>query len=323
MRRSVPGWSVIAWSSSQTRRVASVEPLTLEITTVVAGGDGLGRDAERTGHVRGRRPAGRDGRGGAAPAEEGLRPRARCWRSLRPVARPGRAAVPVRRRRVRGLRLAARAARRPAPAQGRRRRRRAAAPGHGSRSSVDEGPVLAAEAYRTTLRGVATDGRFGLPASAQPRVVDVGPVPGRPPAARRAGRPTVASPTARWCSAPAPRTGERLVDRQRRRRRRPQVPEGVRVVSAAELVVGHPGLVPRGGGRAPLADLGPLVLPGSARRRRGARRRGGGRRWTAPCPPAGTWSTSTAASACSPARWAATPRSRSWSSRPRRSPTPG
>ena len=40
---------------------------------------------------------------------------------------------------------------------------------------VDEGPVLSSEAYRTTLRGVATDGRFGFRRRHSHELVDVGP----------------------------------------------------------------------------------------------------------------------------------------------------
>ena len=103
--------------------------------------------------------------------------------------------------------------------------------------AVDEGPALGATGYRTSLRGLAVEGRFGLRERASHDVVAIGPcliadplvdelvVEGRYPDGEvvlRAGA----------------RTGERLVivDRD------PEavgVPDGVRVVSTGELAAGR------------------------------------------------------------------------------------
>ena len=250
-----------------------MEPLTLEITSVVAGGDGLGRD-----------PSGRvTFVPGALPGET---VRVELHQQKKDFARgrvvdvvvpsPDRAAPPC-----------------PFVAAGcggcdwqhvqpgAQRRLKAAVVADALRRQaridvvVDEGPVLSSEAYRTTLRGVATDGRFGFRRRHSHELVDVGPCLVAHPLLDELvtdGR----FPNGEVVLRAGARTGERLVivnvDPSSA-----QVPEDVRVVSAAELLVGHPRLVPRGGGRSPLADLGPVVLPGSSRRRGSPdQRRGGG-----------------------------------------------
>ena len=101
---------------------------------------------------------------------------------------------------------------------------------------VDEGPVLSSEAYRTTLRGVATDGRFGFRRRHSHELVDVGPCLVAHPLLDELvtdGR----FPNGEVVLRAGARTGERLVivnvDPSSA-----QVPEDVRVVSAAELSSG-------------------------------------------------------------------------------------
>ena len=103
--------------------------------------------------------------------------------------------------------------------------------------TVDEGPELPATAYRTTLRGVAAGGRFGLRRRSSHEVVDIGPclvahplidelvVDGRFPDGEvvlRAGAGT----------------GERLVIVDLAPET-VEVPDGVRVISAGELSAGR------------------------------------------------------------------------------------
>ena len=122
------------------------------------------------------------------PAEEGLRPRPRrrgaCEASPDRVEPP----CPFVADGLRWLRLAARRARRPAPAQGGGRRRRAAPPGPPRRRRSTRARRCRPTGYRTTVRGVASDGRFGFRRRQQPRRRRRRPVPGRPPAGRRARR---------------------------------------------------------------------------------------------------------------------------------------
>jgi 23S rRNA (uracil1939-C5)-methyltransferase len=102
---------------------------------------------------------------------------------------------------------------------------------------VDEGPDLPATGYRTSLRGIAVDGRFGLRRRASHDVVDIGPCLVAHPLVDELvvdGR----FPDGEVVLRAAPGTGERLVivdgsptD--------VAVPDGVRVTSAAELSAGR------------------------------------------------------------------------------------
>jgi 23S rRNA (uracil1939-C5)-methyltransferase len=212
-----------------------VEPLTLEITTVVAGGEGMGRDAGgRVTFVAGALPGEtvtvelqqekRDFARGhvvdvLTPSSERVLPpcpfvAAGCggcdWQHIDPAAQ----------RRLKAA-VVADALRRQAKLE----------------IAVGEGPDLPATGYRTTLRGVAAGGRFGLRRRHSHDLVDIGPcliahplidelvVDGRFPDGEvvlRAGAGT----------------GERLVvvtgDVAAC-----QVPEGVRVVSSADLAGGR------------------------------------------------------------------------------------
>lgn len=101
---------------------------------------------------------------------------------------------------------------------------------------VGEGPVLPAEGHRTTLRGVATGGRFGFRRRHSHEVVDVGPCLVAHPLLDELvtdGR----FPNGEVVLRAGAGTGERLVivnvDPSAA-----QVPDGVRVVSAAELSSG-------------------------------------------------------------------------------------
>ena len=103
--------------------------------------------------------------------------------------------------------------------------------------AVDEGPDLPATAYRTTLRGVASGGRFGLRRRSSHEVVDIGPcliahplidelvVDGRFPDGEVVLRAGVGTGERLVIVDVAPETVE--------------VPDGVRVVSAAELSAGR------------------------------------------------------------------------------------
>jgi 23S rRNA (uracil1939-C5)-methyltransferase len=102
--------------------------------------------------------------------------------------------------------------------------------------AVGEGPDLPAAGYRTTLRGVARDGRFGFRRRHSHDLVDVGPCLVAHPLIDELvtdGR----FPSGEVVLRAGARTGERLVivnvDPST-----VQVPDGVRVVSAAELSSG-------------------------------------------------------------------------------------
>lgn len=211
-----------------------MEPLTLEITTVVAGGDGLGRDdTGRVVFVDGALPGEtvavelhqqkKDfARGHVAevlrPSEDRVEPPCPfvvtgcggCdWQHVRPYAQ----------RRLKTA-IVADALRRQARLE----------------VAVDEGPALPAEGYRTTLRGVAVDGRFGFRRRQSHEAVEVGPCLVAHPLVDELvtdGR----FPNGEVVLRAGARTGERLVivnvDSTAA-----QVPEGVRVVSAAELSSG-------------------------------------------------------------------------------------
>jgi 23S rRNA (uracil1939-C5)-methyltransferase len=102
---------------------------------------------------------------------------------------------------------------------------------------VDEGPELPATGYRTTLRGLSVGGRFGLRRRSSHDVVDIGPclvahplidelvVDGRFPDGEVVLRAGAA-------------TGERLVIVDRAPETT-EVPDGVRVISAGELAAGR------------------------------------------------------------------------------------
>jgi 23S rRNA (uracil1939-C5)-methyltransferase len=211
-----------------------VEPLTLEITTVVAGGDGLGRDdGGRVTFVDGALPGEtvsvelhqqkKDfARGHVVdvlhPSADRVEPpcpfvASGCggcdWQHVRPDAQ----------RRLKAA-IVADALRRQAKLE----------------VDVGEGPVLPAEAYRTTLRGVATGGRFGFRRRHSHEVVEVGPCLVAHPLLDELvteGR----FPNGEVVLRAGAGTGERLVivnvDPSAA-----QVPDGVRVVSAAELSSG-------------------------------------------------------------------------------------
>ena len=162
------------------------------ITTVVAGGDGLARDADgRVVFVAGALP-GETVAVEVTERAEGLRPRPSCVEVLDAVARPGRRRRARRGRGLRRVRLAARRRRRPAPPQGGDRRRRPAPSGPPRRRRSALGPTLPADGYRTTSRGVAADGRFGFRQRAQPR--------------RRSPSTRAWSPT-RWSTSSSPTGG--------------------------------------------------------------------------------------------------------------------
>lgn len=211
-----------------------MEPLTLEISTVVAGGDGLGRDdAGRVTFVDGALPGEtvsvelhqekKDfARGHVVevlhPSADRVEPpcpfvAAGCggcdWQHVRPDAQ----------RRLKAA-IVADALRRQAKLE----------------VDVGEGPVLPAEGHRTTLRGVATGGRFGFRRRHSHEVVDVGPCLVAHPLLDELvtdGR----FPNGEVVLRAGAATGERLVivnvDPSAA-----QVPDGVRVVSAAELSSG-------------------------------------------------------------------------------------
>jgi 23S rRNA (uracil1939-C5)-methyltransferase len=208
--------------------------VTLEITTVVAGGDGLARDGGgRVTFVEGALP-------GERVAVE-VRQQKKDFARARVVqvvdASPERVDPPCRfvdegcggcdwqhvapaaQRRLKAA-IVADALRRQAKLE----------------VAVAEGPALPAEGYRTTLRGVATDGRFGFRRRHSHDVVDVGPCLVAHPLLDELvteGR----FPKGEVVLRAGARTGERLVivnvDAASA-----VVPDGVRVVSAAELSSG-------------------------------------------------------------------------------------
>ncbi len=211
-----------------------MEPLTLEITTVVAGGDGLGRDdTGRVVFVDGALPGEtvavelhqqkKDfARGHVAkvlrPSDDRVEPpcpfvATGCggcdWQHVRPDAQRRLKAAIVTDALRRQARLEV---------------------------AVDEGPALPADGYRTTLRGVAVGGRFGFRRRHSHEVVEIGPCLVAHPLVDELvtdGR----FPNGEVVLRAGARTGERLVivnvDAAAA-----QVPEGVRVVSAAELSSG-------------------------------------------------------------------------------------
>ena len=211
-----------------------MEPLTLEITSVVAGGDGLGRDPSgRVTFVPGALP----GETVRVELHQQRKDFARGRVLEVVVPSPDRAAPPCPfvaagcggcdwqhvqpgAQRLLKAAVVADALRRQARIEVR----------------VDAGPVLSSEAYRTTLRGVATDGRFGFRRRHSHELVDVGPCLVAHPLLDELvteGR----FPNGEVVLRAGARTGERLVivnvDPGSA-----QVPEDVRVVSAAELSSG-------------------------------------------------------------------------------------
>src|SRR5688572_21115671 len=172
MRRSDPGWSVIG-SILADPYPRSVEPPVIDITTVAAGGDGLGRDDDgRVVFVPGALP----GESVAVEIVQQKKDYARA-RLIDVVRASGDRVVP------------------PCPfvaegcgggdwqhvAPGAQRRLKTAVVADALRRqahvdvTVDEGPELAAAGYRTILRGVAVDGRFGLRRRSSHEVVGIGP----------------------------------------------------------------------------------------------------------------------------------------------------
>lgn len=211
-----------------------MEPTTLEITTVVAGGEGMGRDASgRVTFVEGALP----GETVTVELHQQKKDFARGRVLEVVVASPDRVAPPcpfvaagcggcdwqhaatAAQRRLKAL-VVADALRRQAHLD----------------LAVGEGPELPAEGYRTTLRGVATDGRFGFRRRHSHEVVDVAPCLIAHPLVDELvthGR----FPNGEVVLRAGARTGERLVivnvDAAGT-----QVPDGVRVISAAELSSG-------------------------------------------------------------------------------------
>ena len=103
--------------------------------------------------------------------------------------------------------------------------------------TVDEGPVLPATAYRTSLRGVASNGRFGLRRRSSHEVVDIGPCLVAHPLVDELvvdGR----FPDGEVVLRAGAGTGERLVI-VGGAPETAAVPDGVRVISAAELSAGR------------------------------------------------------------------------------------
>jgi 23S rRNA (uracil1939-C5)-methyltransferase len=207
----------------------------LEITNVVAGGDGLGRDADgRVTFVAGALP------GETVTVDVHQRKKDFARGSVREVVEPSpdrvvppcpfvaagcggcdwQHAAPAAQRRLKAL-VVADALRRQAKLE----------------VVVDEGPELPATGYRTTLRGVAKDGRFGFRRRHSHDLVAVAPCLIAHPLIDELvtdGR----FPDGEVVLRAGARTGERLVvvnvDASAA-----QVPEGVRVVAAAELAAGR------------------------------------------------------------------------------------
>ncbi len=102
---------------------------------------------------------------------------------------------------------------------------------------VDEGPVLPAVGYRTTLRGVAVDGRFGLRQRSSHEVVGIGPCLVAHPLVDELVA-TGFYPDGEVVLRAGARTGERLVVVEGEVAA-VQVPDDVRVVSSAELAAGR------------------------------------------------------------------------------------
>jgi 23S rRNA (uracil1939-C5)-methyltransferase len=212
-----------------------VEPLTLDITTVVAGGDGLGRDdGGRVTFVAGALP------GETVSVDLHQQKKDFARGTVRDVvaASPDRVAppcpfvtagcggcdwqhvAPTAQRRLKAA-IVADALRRQAKVE----------------VVVDEGPDLGATGYRTMLRGVAAEGRFGLRRRHSHDAIAVAPCLVAHPLVDELvtdGR----FPDGEVVLRAGARTGERLVvvnvDVAGTR-----VPEGVRVVSAAELAAGR------------------------------------------------------------------------------------
>lgn len=211
-----------------------MDPLTLEIATVVAGGDGLARDADgRVTFVAGALP-------GEIVSVDLLQQKKDFARGV------VRAVVDASPDRVTP----------PCPfvaagcggcdwqhvAPGAQRRLKTAIVTDALRRQarldlvVDEGPDLPATGYRTTLRGVAAGGRFGLRRRHSHDVVAVAPCLVAHPLVDELvtdGR----FPDGEVVLRAGARTGERLVV-VAGEAAATQVPEGVRVVSAAELTAG-------------------------------------------------------------------------------------
>jgi 23S rRNA (uracil1939-C5)-methyltransferase len=211
-----------------------VEPLTLDISAVVAGGDGLGRDASgRVTFVEGALP----GETVSVDLHQQKKDYARGRVIDVVAASPDRVEAPCpfvavgcggcdwqhvdtgAQRRLKAA-IVADALRRQAKVE----------------VDVGEGPALGAEGYRTTLRGVGTAGRFGLRRRQSHEIVAIGPCLVAHPLIDELvtdGR----FPNGEVVLRAGARTGERLVivnvDPSSA-----AVPDGVRVVSAAELASG-------------------------------------------------------------------------------------
>jgi 23S rRNA (uracil1939-C5)-methyltransferase len=211
-----------------------VEPSTLEITTVVAGGDGLGRDDQgRVTFVEGALPGEtvsvevhqqkKDfARGRVVEVERASVDRVEPPCKFVPAGCGGcdwQHVAPDAQRRLKAA-IVVDALRRQAKLD----------------LAVGEGPALPSAGYRTTLRGVARDGRFGFRRRHSHDVIEVGPCLVAHPLVDELvteGR----FPNGEVVLRAGARTGERLVivnvDPSTA-----QVPDGVRVVSAAELSSG-------------------------------------------------------------------------------------
>ena len=234
IRRSDPGWSVIGPILADPYP-RSVEPTVIEITTVAAGGDGLGRDeAGRVVFVPGTLPE------EAVSVELVLEKKDFARGRLLEVVRASadrleppcpfvaagcggcdwQHAAPRAQRRLKAA-VVADALRRQAHLE----------------VVVDEGPVLSVTGYRTTLGGVAVRGRFGLRRRSSHEVVDIGPCLVAHPLVDELvvdGR----FPDGEVVLRAAPGTGERLVIVDGPPAAT-TVPAGVRVTSSAELSAGR------------------------------------------------------------------------------------
>ncbi|MEQ1785962.1 MAG: TRAM domain-containing protein [Acidimicrobiales bacterium] len=211
-----------------------MEPLTLEITTVVAGGDGMARDADgRVTFVAGALP-------GETVAVD-LHQQKKDFARGRVVevlhASPDRVAPPCA-----FVAAGCGGCDWQHVEAGAQRRLKAAIVADALRRQarieivVGEGPALPSEHYRTTIRGVASDGRFGFRRRHSHDVIGVAPCLVAHPLVDELvvdGR----FPNGEVVLRAGARTGDRLVivnvDPGAA-----QVPEGVRVVSAAELSSG-------------------------------------------------------------------------------------
>ena len=172
IRRSDPGWSVIGPILADPYP-RSVQPTVIEITTVAAGGDGLGRDeAGRVVFVPGALPG--ESVVGRVVQQKKDFARGRLLEVVQASADRVEPPCPFVAAGCGGCDWQHAA---PTPNAASRPRWWPTPSGARptSRSSVDEGPVLSVTGYRTNLRGVAVRGRFGLRRRSSHEVVDIGP----------------------------------------------------------------------------------------------------------------------------------------------------